>query len=557
MNGINLNHLTRSENDTNHASTSSNPYPDFATQQNNYDNSQKRPSQSQPVQSLWQHQQQPQQLTQQWDNQATQYFGALSGMGGMGGTMANGVPMNMGMSGFSMPFLTQQFWQDALALSAPVVATDEPLLVSALVESRFRRENYKDALNNLHGKNSHSASLWKDYYLEHRDHLDEQVSIEIKKRELEGKPLKTAKKPALNSFKDTSSSPPVRSSSPGPASARSRGRLPKASSKPSTSRTASSEASTPVHDFQVSASGKKRQTINSLTVHTPVYNQRLPPPNSQIVVPEPPSRSPSPPTKIVPHVRGNRFTEEDREFFIKFVSWRLKVDPSLGRNELCDQLEEKAPHHTSASWQSYWSNHHDLPDKILANAHAQDWEEGEEEEEEEEGSETHYGRRVPRYKEISSDEEEEDNDHSSDDENEDITIPLSFDESAMGPSGTSFTNADFAIVAKHISTFPDIYAVSFKDKWETFHKRHPQRSAKSWAEFFRREEKRLMKLAKKLREQDLATVTKSEPLQERKISWDAGGDITGPPKAKRKFIADEKDENGNQSKISRVEVTNV
>jgi hypothetical protein len=28
----------------------------------------------------------------------------------------------------------------------------------------------------------------------------------------------------------------------------------------------------------------------------------------------------------------------------------------------------QAPHHTAASWGSYWSNHHDLPDKILASA---------------------------------------------------------------------------------------------------------------------------------------------------------------------------------------------
>ncbi|KAJ7899545.1 hypothetical protein B0H14DRAFT_3124125 [Mycena olivaceomarginata] len=53
-------------------------------------------------------------------------------------------------------------------------------------------------------------------------------------------------------------------------------------------------------------------------------------------------------------------------YFVKFIQWRLKSDPTLVKNELCELLAERAPHHNLESWASYWSRHHDLPDKILA-----------------------------------------------------------------------------------------------------------------------------------------------------------------------------------------------
>jgi len=87
--------------------------------------------------------------------------------------------------------------------------------------------------------------------------------------------------------------------------------------------------------------------MNSLSVSAPVFGSRLPAPNADIKVPEPPSRSPSPPTNIVPQGRGNKYTPEDREFFIKFIGWRLKQDSSLNRNDLCNLLAEKV---SSLTW---------------------------------------------------------------------------------------------------------------------------------------------------------------------------------------------------------------
>ena len=85
----------------------------------------------------------------------------------------------------------------------------------------------------------------------------------------------------------------------------------------------------------------RRSTINSLTAPAPVFGNRLPAPNAEIKIPDPPSRSPSPPTNIIPQGRGNKYTQEDRDFFVKFVGWRLKQDSSLTRQEICDLLAKK------------------------------------------------------------------------------------------------------------------------------------------------------------------------------------------------------------------------
>jgi len=97
----------------------------------------------------------------------------------------------------------------------------------------------------------------------------------------------------------------------------------------------------PIPSTSVYATTSGRSTVNSLTAHEPVFNDRLPPPNTEIRIPDPPSRSPSPPTKVIPQGRGNKYTEEDRRFFLNFISWRLKQDPSLTRIDLCNMLAEK------------------------------------------------------------------------------------------------------------------------------------------------------------------------------------------------------------------------
>lgn len=128
----------------------------------------------------------------------------------------------------------------------------------------------------------HSASLWKDYYLDHKDRLDSAV---LAYAPPSGPSGKTAKKPSVGTFKAESSpyaSSAAMTSSPAPSS---RSRRP--SQQPPQPSRAEPQG------------GSRRRTINSMTTHIPVYNERIPPPNTELKIPDPPSRSPSPPTEVI------------------------------------------------------------------------------------------------------------------------------------------------------------------------------------------------------------------------------------------------------------------
>ncbi|KXN83883.1 hypothetical protein AN958_00963 [Leucoagaricus sp. SymC.cos] len=399
----------------------------------------------------------------------------------------------MAAMGFN-PLMQQQMIQDALAMSQPVEAADEPLLVQVLLSAKKRRESYKDALNSLHGRNGHSASLWKDYYLDHKDHIDTWINMCLQKEKsqsVEKDPRQGVMKPAPFGVRPPMPQAIKRESSPG--------RLP-ASAPPANKRrkhSSPSASATPVP-----AAG--RNTLNSLTVPEPVFNDRLPAPNADIKIPEPPSRSPSPPTKVIPQGRGNKYTEEDREFFLKFISWRLKQDPSLTRNDLCNMLAEKAPHHSAQSWASHWSNRHDVPDKILAAARGESVLSDEDDDDDDEPEQIRSTKRRPRYKELSTDgeedeDEEEEDGQSEEEEEEDDGEPIKrYSEEEMGQKGEPFTDADLYMVAKHAAEYSDWIQMASKERWEPFAGKFTQRSAKSWAEYYRRNETGILKLRKKM-----------------------------------------------------------
>ena len=145
------------------------------------------------------------------------------------------------------------------------------------------------------------------------------------------------KKPRLTSSPTAVASESASRSRPSPVPPRNRGR-PKSDSRRSSAFSAS---------HKVPATGRsqkrKRATINSITAYSPIQNFRnLTPPHADIKIPEPPSRSPTPPSRVVPGVRGNRYTEEDQIFFIDFISYELKCNPALTKNELAEMLHHKA-----------------------------------------------------------------------------------------------------------------------------------------------------------------------------------------------------------------------
>ncbi|KAJ2919310.1 hypothetical protein MD484_g1151, partial [Candolleomyces efflorescens] len=424
---------------------------------------------------------------QQWMNQSFQ----------------NGIPP--GMNTLGLPYLPQNVLQDALALSVPVESADEPLLVQQIMNGLIRGESYKEILNSLHGKNGHSASLWKDYYLDHKARIDSWVTLCMQKEKTKQVTLEergpipsikkpTIKKPSPSSFK-TENSPTPTSLTPSTVPAK---RPYTKAPTPKEQRSASTTALT-------QAGGSRRATINSLTAPAPVFDSRLPPPHADIKIPDPPSRSPTPPTKVIPQGRGNKYTPEDREFFIKFIQRALQKNPDLTRNELCEMVAERAPHHTPQSWASHWSINHDLPDKILAAARGKEYALADDDEDESRSSR----RKRPKYRDPSTSEEEEDEEEEEDqetasvsnedeDESDDDTPVKKWHEDDMGQKGEPFSEADMYIAAKYIAEFPRWHETTSKDRWGPFAEKYTQRSAKSWAEYYRRCEKEINRLARKI-----------------------------------------------------------
>ncbi|KAF9076138.1 hypothetical protein BDP27DRAFT_1313957 [Rhodocollybia butyracea] len=534
----------------NFSSTSSAPFPEYSQHTNGNANINPpiRQGQSQspfnPV-NQWTAAQQsqqsyphmlPQQLNQ-WSNPMLPPQQFLNGMhavmNSMPSNMPNNMPnmpmnMNMNMPGFNM--FPQQMLHDALSLSTPVSGTDDDrLLIDTLVDARARKDNFKSALNSLHAKNGHSASLWKDYYLEHKDRIDAHVSLSMQQKGITEPP------PAVKP------SPP---SSP----------LPVLPSKRKVSNHRQ-KASSSLSNTSNSLTTGRRSTINSITAPSPSYSSRLPPPNAEVKIPEPPSRTPSPPTKLIFRGRGYKFTEEDKEFCIKFIQWRLKDDPSLTRNALCDQLAQKAPHHTSLSWASWWSNNHDLPDKILAAARGEGALQDEENSEEESSEEETKPRRRPTYKEESSSEDDaheiapydddDDDDVLTELSDNDFTLP-SFDESAMGAATGPYTSADLALTARYVASFENFANASYGAKWQPWSERYPQRSAKAWAEYYKRNEREIVALAKKIKIAGAAKGLSPRPKLE-------SAESTGPPKSKRKRPDDQElSDTENRSKIGKI-----
>lgn len=143
---------------------------------------------------------------------------------------------------------------------------------------------------------------------------------------------------------------------------------------------------------------------------------------------------------------------------------------------LNEYLPSQAPHHTSQSWASYWSNRHDVPDKILAAAKGDEYESNDSESDEEEKISI---RRRPKYRESSSSEDEDEEDEDGEaaptedrSESADDDGPAkTWSESEMGIKGGPFTEADLYITAKHMLSLPNFEEASGKERWQPYSER--------------------------------------------------------------------------------------
>ncbi|KAF8501924.1 hypothetical protein JB92DRAFT_859369 [Gautieria morchelliformis] len=67
-----------------------------------------------------------------------------------------------------------------------------------------------------------------------------------------------------------------------------------------------------------------------------------------------PTKEPTPSRTLVPHNGGNKYTEEDNEYFTQYVLWRFSQNVKAAKATICRALYTKAPHHSFESWKTYW-----------------------------------------------------------------------------------------------------------------------------------------------------------------------------------------------------------
>lgn len=173
--------------------------------------------------------------------------------------------------------------------------------------------------------NDHSASSWKDYYLEHGDHIDLLViehglqfskspsSRDVPTRSSQNQENCTNFNVPESPLGTPSTLQPVRPQSP------------------------------LVDDKSFPASpiaGHHHRTRTS-NVHHKGHRAKACYEVLDMQIPPPPSRSPSPPVVDADELPSRSYTDAEKAFFVTSIQWQLKNDPLKSKNALSWELSEK------------------------------------------------------------------------------------------------------------------------------------------------------------------------------------------------------------------------
>ncbi|KAI0058974.1 hypothetical protein BV25DRAFT_1829529 [Artomyces pyxidatus] len=409
--------------------------------------------------------------------------------------MPQQIQMPAQATGFTLPPHLFTTLPDVYKHNEPVGTSpnDEELLVNALHAAKSANITYRRALDEMHGVNNHAANLWKDYYLEHTDRLEARV-----KRLSEGAASNAVRVKKPSHFQQSASAP-------APA--------------PPTRNGEAQQKKVRIDDRDTEPSSSKSHTPRPSQPSAP---RRAPRPS----LPRAPSHEPTPPKNVVPGARGNAFTPEDKQYFLDYITWELKCDPSIQRKDLVRGLGQKAPHHSKDSWGNYWMRH-DLADRILAAAQRgslpESDHEGEDDEEGEDASADERRREELRARSV-------DISQYLGDADDDATLEELVRD--MGDRGERYTPADFRAMAKHVVSHKNWDELTSKQRWFPFHEIYPQRSCSAWTEAYRKREAEILKLADKYRRDEERDANESIPPQHGRPSWSS--DRVRRPSQKRK-----------------------
>ncbi|RPD67258.1 hypothetical protein L226DRAFT_608471 [Lentinus tigrinus ALCF2SS1-7] len=60
----------------------------------------------------------------------------------------------------------------------------------------------------------------------------------------------------------------------------------------------------------------------------------------------------------------NRFSDEEKIFFIHYLRWRLREGTVPSKLTLFNELAKELPHHDAQAWKKHWKDHPELPESI-------------------------------------------------------------------------------------------------------------------------------------------------------------------------------------------------
>ncbi|KAI5123548.1 hypothetical protein M0805_003368 [Coniferiporia weirii] len=423
------------------------------------------------------------------------------------------------MHSLPQTFSQQHAQQAAAPVSEPQKmpmpqASDNSLIAQILYEQTKRGLTYKAALESLHGHNGIAAYAWKDHFLENKQVVDDLVNkirahaSSVSRVKHEPHTSSSTVQDARN--RDSREVNKIRSHSKERATGKEKPKEVTPTLPTKAKRENGADREKPkVKAKEFESEGLSRRTLNSLS-STPAQSLLvLVPPGVPIDhhtgLPAAPPRSPSPPVANP----GQKYTDQDEIFFFKRIAYDLARDPDLSKASLCDILAEKAPHHSSLSWRTYWTRKDDVADKMLFLTQLDDedrekaiqsWKTGTSVTADN-ASRPRKARRVT-YKESSDSESSgsrSESTHSQgkkdSDDNDEDAVGSTDDDEELGEAGTPFTIAETRVLAKHIATVPDWY--KGHREWDTFCSTYTQRTPASWKEFYRRKTKDIDVLAKR------------------------------------------------------------
>lgn len=360
---------------------------------------------------------------------------------------------------------------------------DEQICIDALISRRAKGLSARQVLEALHGVNNHTAGSWKDYYLENQDHIDARIADQ-KSRE-EEQTIANSKKPvppAAPQARDDGSTPQSRMTASRANVEAVEKRLPTSVRQ----QTAMVIKSTKSREKQSEAQTSRSRKPNSSKITRSHVSDKL------LNIPPPPSRSPTPPPCPNTNVRGKGVSDVETDYLVRSIQWQLQQNPSASLHSMARRLADKLPTRSCNGWT--WvigKTYRKTVDQLIIQAGGQEEEsepESEDDQDDQDGADDEddgWDDQELEYPTSDNGENEHPDSKSADFAAEDVNAVSPANKQAQ--MRAERIAIDIHFVAKFLAD-SDLWESDCPRMvvWRELEAKNHDRSAKSWAEFYRR-----------------------------------------------------------------------